>query len=64
MATRRTAPGSQPFVGVDALKHADHLKAEKAARNPDLDAKLVWRGKDAQDWTDLVVNAPPLYVQE
>jgi adenine-specific DNA-methyltransferase len=28
------------------------------------DPQLVWRGKDAQDWTDLVVNAPPLYIQE
>ena len=28
------------------------------------DAQLVWRGKDRQDWSDLVVNAPPLYVQE
>jgi adenine-specific DNA-methyltransferase len=25
---------------------------------------LVWRGKDEQDWSDLVVNAPPLYIQE
>ena len=33
-------------------------------RNRDLDPQLVWRGKDAQDWTDLVVNAPPLYIQE
>lgn len=24
----------------------------------------MWRGKDEQDWTDLVVNAPPLYIQE
>jgi adenine-specific DNA-methyltransferase len=24
----------------------------------------VWRGKDEQDWSDLVVNAPPLYIQE
>ena len=28
------------------------------------DAQLVWRGKDRQDWSDLVVNTPPLYVQE
>lgn len=28
------------------------------------DAQLVWRGKDQQDWSDLVVNAPPLYIQE
>lgn len=28
------------------------------------DVQLVWRGKDRQDWSDLVVNAPPLYIQE
>ena len=28
------------------------------------DAQLVWRGKDTQDWSDLVVQAPPLYIQE
>ena len=33
-------------------------------RNPDLDPQLVWRGKDVQDWSDLVVPAPPLFIQE
>ncbi len=28
------------------------------------EAQLVWRGKDRQDWSDLVVNAPPIYIQE
>jgi len=28
------------------------------------DAQLVWTGKDTQDWSDLVVNVPPIYVQE
>jgi adenine-specific DNA-methyltransferase len=28
------------------------------------DAQLVWRGKDRQDWSDLVVNQPMIYVQE
>jgi adenine-specific DNA-methyltransferase len=27
-------------------------------------AQLVWRGKDRQDWSDLIVNVPMLYVQE
>ncbi|WP_186165064.1 site-specific DNA-methyltransferase [Burkholderia gladioli] len=40
------------------------LDDEKAQRNHDLDPQLVWRGKDQQDWSDLVVNAPPLYIQE
>ena len=33
-------------------------------RDTDLDPQLVWRGKDEQDWSDLVVQAPPLYIQE
>ena len=33
-------------------------------RNRDLDPQLVWRGKDERDWSDLVVQAPPLYIQE
>ncbi len=33
-------------------------------RNRDLDPQLMWRGKDEQDWSDLVVPAPPLYIQE
>ena len=32
-------------------------------RNTDLDPQLVWRGKDDQDWSDLIVQAPPLYIQ-
>lgn len=28
------------------------------------DAQLVWRGKDTQDWSDLIVQVPPLYIQE
>jgi adenine-specific DNA-methyltransferase len=28
------------------------------------DAQLVWRGKDLQDWSDLAVAAPPIYVHE
>ncbi|WP_333995041.1 site-specific DNA-methyltransferase [Burkholderia orbicola] len=40
------------------------LDDEKKQRNHDLDPQMVWRGKDQQDWSDLVVNAPPLYIQE
>lgn len=39
-------------------------KTIKYPRNTDLDPQLVWRGKDEQDWSDLVVQAPPLYIQE
>ncbi|GGD00691.1 site-specific DNA-methyltransferase [Aquisalinus flavus] len=40
---------------------------EKLAETGELelgDAQLVWRGKDTQDWSDLIVNVPPVYVQE
>ena len=37
---------------------------EREGRNRDLDPQLLWRGKDEQDWSDLVVHAPPLYIQE
>ena len=33
-------------------------------RNRDLDPQLVWRGKDVKDWSDLIVQAPPLFIQE
>lgn len=33
-------------------------------RDPSLDPQLVWRGKDEQDREDLVVDAPPIYIQE
>jgi adenine-specific DNA-methyltransferase len=33
-------------------------------RNPDLDPQLVWKGKDEQDGADLVVDVPPIYIQE
>jgi adenine-specific DNA-methyltransferase len=42
----------------------DPLAHEKGQRNRDLDPQLIWRGKDQQDWSDLVVHAPPLYIQE
>src|ERR1700729_2171183 len=40
------------------------LDDEKQRRNRDLDPQLVWRGKDEQDWSELVTQAPPLYIQE
>ena len=39
-------------------------KKLKYPRNQDHDPQLVWRGKDQKDWSDLVVTAPPIYIQE
>ncbi len=54
----------QAPVKVAYARSAQGLDDEKQQRNRDLDPQLVWRGKDQQDWSDLVVNAPPLYIQE
>jgi adenine-specific DNA-methyltransferase len=51
-------------VRVTYPRGSNGLEGEKEQRNRDLDPQLVWRGKDQQDWSDLVVNAPPLYIQE
>lgn len=49
---------------VTLKRGATGLDDEKTGRNRDLDPQLVWRGKDEQDWSDLVVHAPPIYIQE
>lgn len=54
----------QSPVHVAYPRGATGLEDEKQRRNRDLDPQLVWRGKDAQDWSNLVVHAPPLYIQE
>ncbi|MHB1274087.1 MAG: site-specific DNA-methyltransferase [Rhodanobacter sp.] len=54
----------QAPVKVAYARTAKGLDEEKQSRNRDLDPQLIWRGKDQQDWSDLVVNAPPLYIQE
>ena len=46
----------------DADKSPIRVAYERRSR--DLDPQLVWLGKDEQDWSDLVVQAPPLYIQE
>lgn len=44
---------------------ADQIKEAAAKGYIDIsEAQITWRGKDQQDWSDLVVNAPPLYIQE
>src|SRR4051794_3719990 len=62
-AKRRNIPpaGYQSGVGQETENSA-RLAYER--RNRDLDPQLVGRGKDEQDWSALVVHAPPLYIQE
>lgn len=61
-AKRKNIPSAeqQSFVQRDQ----QDVKKVRYSRNTDLDPQLMWRGKDEQDWSDLVVNAPPLYIQE
>ena len=55
-----------PTAEFQSVLKSDEKKPVEARypRNTDLDPQLVWRGKDEQDWSDLVVQAPPLYIQE
>lgn len=61
-AKRKNIPSAeqQSFVQRDQ----QDVTQVRYPRNTDLDPQLMWRGKDEQDWSDLVVNAPPLYIQE
>jgi adenine-specific DNA-methyltransferase len=55
-----------PTAEHQSVLEAEHLahKEVRYPRNIDFDPQLVWRGKDYQDWSDLVVQAPPLYIQD
>ena len=61
-AKRKNIPTAE-FQSVLEKEQQDPKKL-RYPRNTDLDPQLVWRGKDEQDWSDLVVHAPPLYIQE
>ena len=62
-ATRRNIPTAEAQALVDEDTQSP-IQVAYQRRNKDLDPQLVWRGKDQQDWSDLVVHAPPLYIQE
>jgi len=56
-----------PTAEYQSVMHEDDQSPIRVAyerRNRDLDPQLVWRGKDEQDASDLVVQAPPLFIQE
>ena len=62
-ASRKNIPTAE-YQSV--MEKADQSPVQVAyqRRNRDLDPQLVWPGKDEQDWSDLVVQAPPLFIQE
>jgi adenine-specific DNA-methyltransferase len=62
-ASRKNIPTAE-FQSVMQQAQQSPVRVAYERRNRDLDPQLVWRGKDEQDWSDLVVHAPPLYIQE
>jgi len=60
---RKNIPTAE-FQSVVGEAQQQPVRVAYDRRNRDLDPQLVWRGKDEQDWSDLVVHAPPLYIQE
>ena len=62
-AKRKNIPTAE-YQSVIQKEAEEPLRAAYERRDRDLDPQLVWRGKDRQDWSDLVVQAPPLYIQE
>ena len=62
-ASRKNIPTAE-HQAVMAEDDRHPIEVAYRRRNPDLDPQLVWRGKDVVDWSDLVVPAPPLFIQE
>ncbi len=62
-ASRKNIPTAE-FQSVMEKEQTDPMMVAYERRNKDLDPQLIWRGKDVKDWSDLVVHAPPLYIQE
>ncbi len=62
-ATRKNIPTAE-YESVMREEDKTPVQLAYERRNRDLDPQLVWRGKDEQDWSDLIVAASPLYIQE
>ena len=62
-ASRKNIPTAE-HEAVMAERNRRPVEVEYERRNRDLDPQLVWRGKDEQNRSDLVVQAPPLFIQE
>ena len=62
-ASRKNIPTAE-YQAVMEEDERDPIQVAYQRRNLDLDPQLVWRGKDMQDWADLVVPASPLFIQD
>lgn len=60
--TRVNIPTADAYEFVD--EQAAKVETLRYPRDPSLDPQLVWKGKDEQDASDLVVDAPPIFIQE
>lgn len=63
-AGRRANIPSAELESVLPRADREPIRTAWERRDPDLDPQLVWRGKDLADWSDLIVQAPPVYLQE
>src|SRR5207302_7061643 len=62
-AKRKNIPTAE-YQPVLEKKEQAPIRVAYDRRNRDLDPQLVWRGKDEQEWSDLVTHAAPIYIQE
>ncbi len=62
-ASRKNIPTAE-YQAVMERDERSPVRVAYQRRNRDLDPQLVWRGKDEQDASDLLVQAPPLFIQE
>jgi len=62
-ASRKNIPTTEDQA-VMSSQDRDPVIAAFERRTPDLDPQFVWRGKDVRSWHDLIVRAPPLYIEE
>ncbi|ADY14189.1 site-specific DNA-methyltransferase [Sphaerochaeta globosa] len=62
-AKRKNIPTAE-YQSIIDQEVKSSIRVAYERRNKDLDPQLVWKGKDVQDWSDLIVHVPPLYIQE
>lgn len=67
-ATRLRNPDLDPQIvwnGARIRLSPEQIRALQETGEVEIgDAQLVWRGKDQQDWSDLVVQPPQIFIQE
>jgi len=62
-AKRKNIPTAE-YEALVQEREKTPIRVAYERRNRDLDPQLVWRGKEAQNESNLVVSAAPLYIQE